>query len=121
LAAIATGGVKGLAHITGGGITDNLPRCLPSGTEGGGLDADVNLDAITPPPVFGWLARTAGIAQAEMLRTFNCGIGMVAVTDEAHADAEIAAFGGVARIGTLVANKDGSGEAKVVYSGTLTL
>ena len=113
LAAIATGGVKGLAHITGGGVTDNLPRCLPDG-----LDAAVNLDAIAVPPVFRWLAKTAGIAEHEMLRTFNCGIGMVAVTDEAHADAVITAFGGGVRIGTLI---QGDGEAKVVYSGTLTL
>jgi phosphoribosylformylglycinamidine cyclo-ligase len=113
LAAMKTGGVKGLAHITGGGITDNLPRCLPDG-----LDAEVELDAIAPLPVFQWLARQGGIAQAEMLRTFNCGIGMVAVTDEPHADAVIAAFGGGLRIGKLVA---GSGEAKVAYRGTLAL
>ena len=113
LAAIRTGGVKGLAHITGGGITDNLPRCLPDG-----LDAQVDLPAITVLPVFRWLAKEAGIAESEMLRTFNCGIGMVAVTDEAHADAVIASFGGAARIGTLVA---GSGEAKVVYRGALRL
>jgi phosphoribosylformylglycinamidine cyclo-ligase len=113
LAAIKTGGVKGLAHITGGGITDNLPRCLPDG-----LDAEVELGTITALPVFKWLAKTAGIVESEMLRTFNCGIGMVAVTEEAHADAVIAAFGGAARIGKLVA---GSGEAKVVYRGALQL
>jgi phosphoribosylformylglycinamidine cyclo-ligase len=113
LAAMQTGGVKGLAHITGGGITDNLPRCLPDG-----LDAAVDLSAINVLPVFKWLAKEAGIAEAEMLRTFNCGIGMVAVCDEAHADAVIAAFGGGVRIGKLVA---GSGEAKVVYSGALQL
>ncbi len=70
LAAIRTGGVKGLAHITGGGITENLPRALPDG-----LDAQVDLGAWTPLPVFGWLSKSAGIAAAEMLRTFNCGIG----------------------------------------------
>ncbi|HEY4123186.1 MAG TPA: phosphoribosylformylglycinamidine cyclo-ligase, partial [Rhizomicrobium sp.] len=74
LAAIATGGVKGLAHITGGGITENLPRALPEG-----LDAQVDLGAWTPLPVFGWLSKSAGIAAAEMLRTFNCGIGLVVV------------------------------------------
>jgi phosphoribosylformylglycinamidine cyclo-ligase len=113
LAAMKTGGVKGLAHITGGGITDNLPRCLPDG-----LDGEVNLDAIAVLPVFKWLAKEAGIAEAEMLRTFNCGIGMVAVTDEKNADAVIAAFGGGGRIGKLI---KGDGEAKTVYRGTLKL
>jgi phosphoribosylformylglycinamidine cyclo-ligase len=110
-------GLTGLAHITGGGITDNLPRCLPDG-----LDADVDLDAIETLPVFRWLAKTAGIAQAEMLRTFNCGIGLVAVTDEAHAGAVIGAFqengDKAVRLGRLV---KGSGEAKVVYRGALKL
>ena len=58
LEAMQTGGVKGLAHITGGGITDNLPRCLPEG-----LDAEVDLDAIAVLPVFQWLAKQAGIAR----------------------------------------------------------
>ncbi len=117
LAATKTGGVKGLAHITGGGITDNLPRCLPEG-----LDGEVDLGAITVLPVFQWLAKEASIAQAEMLRTFNCGIGMVAVADEKDADAVITAFQQngdmAARIGKLVA---GAGEAKVVYRGALKL
>ena len=65
----------GFAHITGGGLTENLPRVLPDG-----LDASVDLSSWTPPSVFGWLAQSAGIAQTEMLRTFNCGIGFVAVT-----------------------------------------
>jgi phosphoribosylformylglycinamidine cyclo-ligase len=110
-------GLTGLAHITGGGITDNLPRCLPDG-----LDADVDLDAIETLPVFRWLAETAGIAQAEMLRTFNCGIGLVAVVDEKHAGAVIDAFqengDKAVRLGRLVS---GSGEAKVVYRGALKL
>src|SRR5476649_954491 len=117
LEAIQTGGVKGLAHITGGGITDNLPRCLPDG-----LDGEVDLDAIAVLPVFQWLAKTAGIAQAEMLRTFNCCIGMVAVADEEHAGSVIDAFqeagDKAVRIGKLVA---GSGEAKTVYRGALKL
>ena len=111
------GGVKGLAHITGGGITDNLPRCLPEG-----LDAEVDLGAIAVLPVFQWLAKEAGIAEHEMLRTFNCGIGMVAVADEKNAGAVIDAFrqagDHAARIGKLVA---GSGEAKTVYRGALKL
>src|SRR5471032_794323 len=117
LHAMQTGGVKGLAHITGGGITDNLPRCLPDG-----LDGEVDLDAIAVPPVFQWLAKEAGIAQSEMLRTFNCGIGMVAVADEKHAGHVIDAFqeagDKAVRIGRLVA---GSGEANTVYRGALKL
>jgi phosphoribosylformylglycinamidine cyclo-ligase len=109
--------VKGLAHITGGGITDNLPRCLPDG-----LDAEVDLDAIAVLPVFKWLAKVAGIAENEMLRTFNCGIGLVAVADENHAGHVIDAFQEAGehavRIGRLIR---GEGEAKVVYRGALKL
>ena len=113
LAAIGTGGVKGLAHITGGGITENLPRALPDG-----LDALVDLSSWTPLAVFGWLSKSAGIAANEMLRTFNCGLGMIAVVEPEKADAVIAAFGDGVRIGTLV---KGDGEAKVRYTGTLKL
>jgi phosphoribosylformylglycinamidine cyclo-ligase len=117
LDAMRAGGVKGLAHITGGGITDNLPRCLPEG-----LDGEVDLDTIAVLPVFRWLAKEAGIAEREMLRTFNCGIGMVAVADEKHAGQVIDAFqeagDHAARIGKLIS---GAGEAKVVYRGALNL
>jgi phosphoribosylformylglycinamidine cyclo-ligase len=118
LQAIQTGGVKGLAHITGGGITDNLPRCLPQG-----LDGEVDLSAIAVPPVFQWLARQAGIAESEMLRTFNCGIGMIAVADEKNAGHVIDAFqeagDQAGRIGKLV--KGDGAEGKVVYRGALRL
>ncbi|HVI29134.1 phosphoribosylformylglycinamidine cyclo-ligase [Hansschlegelia sp.] len=82
----ATGGLKALAHITGGGLPDNLPRVLPDG-----LGAEIDLSRITPPPVFGWLAAAGDVAEAEMLRAFNCGVGMVAVVarDEADAIAEL--------------------------------
>ena len=117
LAAIRSGHVKGLAHITGGGVTENLPRCLPDG-----LDAQIDLDCWTPPGVFGWLAKSAGIETAEMLRTFNCGIGLIAVTDLKTSGHIIDAFqesGDKAmRIGHLVR---GDGEAKVVYTGALKL
>ncbi len=117
LAAIKTGGVKGLAHITGGGITDNLPRALPDG-----LDADVDLASWNPSPVFGWLSRSAGIEPSEMLRTFNCGIGLIAVVEADRANDIIATFiqhgDMAARIGTLV---KGDGEAKVRYHGALKL
>lgn len=117
LEALRVGGVKGFAHITGGGITENLPRALPEG-----MNAEVDLDSWTPSPVFGWMAKSAGIEAAEMLRTFNCGIGMVAVVSEKNSGHVIEAFqqcGDKAmRLGHLV---PGSGEAKVVYRGTLKL
>jgi hypothetical protein len=69
-----TGAIKALAHITGGGFPENLPRVLPEG-----LAAEIDLGAMTVPPVFSWLARTGGVAPEEMLRTFNCGVGMIAV------------------------------------------
>jgi phosphoribosylformylglycinamidine cyclo-ligase len=117
LAAIRSGHVKGLAHITGGGITENLPRCLPEG-----LNAEIDLDCWTPPPVFGWLAKSAGIEPLEMLRTFNCGIGLIAVTDVKTSGHVIDAFqesGNKAmRIGHLVR---GEGEAHCLYRGALKL
>ncbi|MBW7057434.1 phosphoribosylformylglycinamidine cyclo-ligase [Paracoccus bogoriensis] len=82
LAAIRAGGVHGLAHITGGGLTENLPRILPKG-----LGADIDLGAWSLPPVFAWLAQAGGIEQAEMLKTFNSGIGMVLVVSPDRADA----------------------------------
>ncbi len=117
LAAMRSGQVKGFAHITGGGITENLPRAFPEG-----MDAEVDLSCWTPPPVFGWLAKAAGIAEREMLRTFNCGIGLVAVVDVKSSGHVIDAFqecGEKAmRIGHVVA---GEGESKVQYKGALKL
>ncbi len=85
LEAIRAGGIHALAHITGGGLTENLPRVLPEG-----LGAEINLDAWEMPPVFRWLAETGGIAEAEMLKTFNSGIGMVLVADKSAAPDQIA-------------------------------
>ncbi len=82
LAALATGGVHGLAHITGGGLTENLPRVLPEGT-----GAEIDLGAWALPPVFGWLSETGELAGAELLKTFNAGIGMVVVAAADSADA----------------------------------
>ena len=79
--------IKALAHITGGGFPDNIPRVLPDG-----CGAELNLDALVVPPVFSWLARTGNVAQNEMLRTFNCGIGMVVVVAEQDAAATLAAL-----------------------------
>ncbi|WP_225029525.1 phosphoribosylformylglycinamidine cyclo-ligase [Xinfangfangia pollutisoli] len=82
LAAIRAGGVHGLAHVTGGGITENPPRLLPEG-----LACEIDLGAWTLPPVFRWLAQTANMAEAELLKTFNCGIGMVLAVAEDRAEA----------------------------------
>jgi len=83
----AGAGIKALAHITGGGFIDNIPRVLPDG-----LGASINLSAIDVPPVFGWLAQAGGVAESEMIRTFNCGIGMVVVVAPAMADSVAAAL-----------------------------
>jgi len=100
LAAVKSGGVHALAHITGGGLTENLPRVLPEG-----LGADVDLGAWSLPPVFKWLGETAGLAQAEMLKTFNSGIGMILSVDAAEADRLTALLEGegetVYRLGTV--------------------
>ncbi|MCH2163478.1 MAG: phosphoribosylformylglycinamidine cyclo-ligase [Marinovum sp.] len=80
LAAIKVGGVHGIAHITGGGLTENLPRVLPDG-----LGAEIDLGAWALPPLFAWLQSVGGIAEAEMLKTFNCGVGMVVVASAEQA------------------------------------
>ena len=82
LAAVHSGGVHALAHITGGGLTENLPRVLPDD-----LGCEIDLTSWTLPPVFAWLAQVGGITQSEMLKTFNAGIGMVLVVAADRADA----------------------------------
>jgi phosphoribosylformylglycinamidine cyclo-ligase len=82
LAAVREGGVKALAHITGGGLTENIPRVLPDG-----LAVRIDLARVPVLPIFKWLARIGGIAEQELLRTFNCGVGMIAIADPAKADA----------------------------------
>lgn len=79
------GRLKAAAHITGGGLPGNLPRVLPAGVE-----AVLDAAAWPVPPVFGWLARTGNVAADEMLRVFNCGIGMVAVVAAQEAEAAMA-------------------------------
>jgi phosphoribosylformylglycinamidine cyclo-ligase len=119
LEAMRVGGVKGFAHITGGGITENLPRVLPDG-----LDAEVELTSWTLPSVFAWLAKQGAVETSEMLRTFNCGIGLVAVVEEKNSGHVIEAFqqsgDKAVRLGRLVP-ATGEGEPKVVYRGTLQL
>ena len=113
LAAVRAGSVHALAHITGGGLTENLPRVLPEG-----MGAEISLDAWELPPVFKWMAETGGIAPAEMLKTFNCGVGMVLAVDASRAEAiaELLRAEGetVYMLGTV------TGEAGMSYEGTLS-
>jgi phosphoribosylformylglycinamidine cyclo-ligase len=118
LAAIRdTKAVKALCHITGGGFPDNIPRILP-----GGFGVTLDLARITVPPIFKWLAQTGGIAMTEMLRTFNCGIGMIAVVSAQDAErvTEIFKRNGeqAVAIGTITRH---SGGERVAYHGRLDL
>ena len=121
----ATGAVKAIAHITGGGLSENLPRVLPAG-----LAAHIDLATWAPPAVFGWLARAGNLDEAEMLRTFNCGLGLVLVATKSEADKVLATLlaAGEApvRIGEIETGRGvksqakGKGEADAVrYSGKL--
>ncbi|MGY8996997.1 MAG: AIR synthase-related protein, partial [Alphaproteobacteria bacterium] len=108
LAAIATGGVKGLSHITGGGLSENIPRVLPAG-----LAARLDAGSWQVPGIFGWLARGhqgSTIGAAEMARTFNCGIGMVLVVAADQVDHVTKVLGEhgetVSRIGDLITTQD---------------
>lgn len=104
LEAIRAGGVHALAHITGGGLTENLPRILPEG-----LGVEIDLSSWQKPGVFGWLSETGGVAEAEMLKAFNCGIGMVMVVDRASAPDLISLLQktgeGVSVLGTVTSGK----------------
>ncbi|WP_237763383.1 phosphoribosylformylglycinamidine cyclo-ligase [Thiobacillus denitrificans] len=104
--------VKGMAHITGGGVTGNLPRCLPEGSA-----ARVDPTSWTRPPLFDWLQQAGNVTPDEMLRTFNCGIGMcvvVAATDAAAAMTHLQTSGEtVWQIGEIVARPDGA--EQVIY------
>ncbi len=102
--------VKGMAHITGGGLTDNVPRVLP-----GDVHAEIDVNSWRPGPTFDWLAVTGRIAADEMRRTFNCGVGMVIVVADGEVEAAIdrlAADGLAAwRLGRVVA---GAGAVRYV-------
>ena len=118
LAAIrATGAVKALAHITGGGFVDNIPRVLPQG-----LAVALDLDRVPVHPVFKWLAAAGGVSEREMLRTFNCGIGMIAVLDAEPAEQACEAFAAngetVVRLGEVIA---AAGEPTAAFRGRLDL
>ena len=105
--------VKGMAHITGGGITGNLPRCLPDT-----VAARLDQKAWSRAPIFDWLKQAGDVTEAEMLRTFNCGIGLCVVVSAADADAAIDHLSThgetVWKIGEIVARAEGA--EPVLYS-----
>jgi phosphoribosylformylglycinamidine cyclo-ligase len=118
LAAIRnTNAVKALAHITGGGFIENIPRVLPKG-----LSVALDLDSVPVPPVFKWLAASGDVSEHEMLRTFNCGIGMISVLDANTAQAAMEQFTAngetVVRLGEVIS---GSGDASFDFRGRLDL
>ncbi len=110
------GGVKALAHITGGGLLENVPRALPDT-----LAARIDLGRIEVPPVFKWLAETGPLEEPEMLRTFNCGVGMVVIAEPERAEALETALADagetVFRLGTVETRTD----APVIFDGKLAL
>ena len=112
-----TPGIKAFAHITGGGLTENVPRVLPRGAA-----ARIALDRVPVLPVFRWLAQAGGIREREMLRTFNCGIGFVVIADAKRAEIVAGAFVNageqVVRLGEVVA-ADGAPETQ--FTGQLAL
>lgn len=113
LAAIRAGGVHGLAHITGGGLTENLPRVLPEE-----LGIEIDLDAWDLPPVFRWLASEGGLEQSELLKTFNAGIGMALIVAPDHADT-IGALLTEAGEQVAVIGRVTEGDGGIAYRGTL--
>jgi phosphoribosylformylglycinamidine cyclo-ligase len=103
---VRAGRIRGLAHITGGGLLENIPRVLPAGCH-----AEVDADLWPIPPLFAWLQAGGSIEPEELARTFNCGIGMVVVVAESDADTVAAALSGagerVHRIGRVVEGQRG--------------
>lgn len=87
VAALQANSLHALAHITGGGLSENLPRALPEG-----LGAEVDLSTWSRDGVFAWLAAQGGMNEAEMLKTFNSGVGMIAIVSPDHVDTAKAAF-----------------------------
>lgn len=113
-----TDGILAFAHITGGGFPDNIPRVFPDG-----IGATLNLDKIPVLPVFKWLAKTGGVAAEEMLRTFNCGVGMIVVARKEKRDEVIAALASVGEepveIGIITPHH--SDQPRIAYQGSLRL
>lgn len=109
-------GIKAMAHITGGGFIENIPRVLPDN-----LAAHIDLNKLNVPPVFGWLTKTGGMDAHEMLRTFNCGVGMLVAVTPDDADKLIEHLENAGEtatpIGTLIARD----KEPVIFAGDLKL
>ncbi len=108
--------IKALAHITGGGFSENIPRVLPNN-----LSAKIDLNAIDSQPVFSWLAKTGGIIESEMLRTFNCGIGMLLVVPQEDVDATIKHFNSESENAYLVGSLIEKAAEPVIFEGELSI
>jgi len=113
LAALPTG-IKALAHITGGGLSENLPRVLPDA-----LGAEIYLSALKPPGVFGWLARAGGVSHAEMLRTFNCGVGMTVIAGAGEEDRVVAALRSGGETPYIIGRLIPRAESAINYTGDI--
>ncbi|KWV59423.1 MULTISPECIES: phosphoribosylformylglycinamidine cyclo-ligase [Rhizobium] len=113
-----TKAIKALAHITGGGFPENIPRVLPKH-----LAAEIDLTAVKVPAVFSWLSKTGGVEANEMLRTFNCGVGMIAVVSAENVATVTAALEAegetVVTLGRMIARAEGA--AGTLYKGTLAI
>ena len=107
---LATGMIKGMAHITGGGITDNVPRILPEG-----LHAEIDRTTWDVPAIFEWLQRTGGVPPEDMLRTFNMGIGLIIACRAEDGEALLAALASGGEAGARVIGRIESGGEGVRY------
>ena len=111
--------IRGLAHITGGGLTENIPRILPDH-----LAAVIDLSTIKTPPIFKWLSASGGVREAEMLRTFNCGVGMVAIVENQHVEPVMNTLNGEGEEVTIIGEicqRGGKDDDAVIYKNNLNL
>jgi phosphoribosylformylglycinamidine cyclo-ligase len=109
---LASGLIKGMAHITGGGITDNLPRIFPRGTA-----AVIDRSAWQVPAIFEWLQQTGNVPDQDMLRTFNMGIGLIVACEESDADRLLTALAAAGEPGATPIGRVVSGSNGVAYRG----
>lgn len=108
---LGAGAIKGMAHITGGGLADNLPRIFPAGTS-----PLIDRSSWTPPPLFGFLQQAGQVSEAEMLRTFNMGIGLVVVCAAGDARQVLRALVEAGGDGAVTIGHVAAGDGQVVYT-----